>query len=126
MRWRPLWLALGWALVGTIVWLSLTTSPVQIDVAQGDKLGHLAGYGTLMFWFAQLHERRDVRAAYAGGFALMGVALEFAQGALGYRTFEGFDMLANATGVLLGWALALATGARVFEFAEFMLRGGKR
>ena len=126
MRWRPLWVALGWALVGAIVWLSLTTAPVRIDVAQGDKLGHFTGYGTLMFWFCQLYARRDVRAAYAGGFALMGVALEFAQGALGYRTFEGFDMIANALGVLLGWAVALGTGPRMFEFAEFMLRAGKR
>jgi VanZ family protein len=126
MRWRPLWIALGWALVGTIVWLSLTPAPVQIDIAEGDKLGHFTAYGTLMFWFCQLYVRRDVRAAYAAGFALMGVALEFAQGALGTRTFEGFDMLANATGVLIGWALALGTGPRVFEFAEFMLRGGKR
>lgn len=126
MRWRPLWLSLGWALVAAIVWLSLTPAPVRIDVAQGDKLGHLAGYGTLMFWFCQLYARRDVRAAYAGGFALLGVALEFAQGALGYRTFEGFDMLANALGVALGWGLALLTGHRVLEFAELMLRGGRR
>ena len=126
MRWRPLWVAIGWALVAAIVWLSLTPSPMEIRVEQGDKLGHFAAYGTLMFWFCQLYARRDVRAAYAGGFALMGVVLEFAQGALGYRTFEGFDMIANALGVLLGWAVALGTGPRVFEFAEFMLRAGKR
>lgn len=126
MRWRPLWVAIGWALVAGIVWLSLTPAPVRIDLEQGDKLGHFAGYGTLMFWFCQLYPHRGDRTAYAFAFAAMGVALEFAQGALGYRTFEGFDMLANALGVLIGWAVALGTGPRILEFAEFMLRGGKR
>ena len=37
----------------------------------------------------------------------MGVGLEFAQGQLGYRTYEVFDMYANTLGVLLGWAAAL-------------------
>jgi glycopeptide antibiotics resistance protein len=37
----------------------------------------------------------------------MGVALEFAQGATGYRSFEVLDMAANAAGVALGWGLAL-------------------
>lgn len=126
MRWRRWWLAGGWAIVAGIVWLSLTPAPVRIDVEQGDKIGHFVGYGTLMFWFCQLHPRRGERLAYAAAFSAMGVALEFAQGALGYRTFEAFDMAANALGVALGWALALATGPRVFEFAELMLRGGRR
>ena len=37
----------------------------------------------------------------------MGVGLEALQGALGYRTYEVFDMYANTLGVLLGWAAAL-------------------
>ena len=37
----------------------------------------------------------------------MGIGLEFVQGALGYRTFDLFDMLANSLGVLIGWAVAL-------------------
>jgi glycopeptide antibiotics resistance protein len=37
----------------------------------------------------------------------MGIALEFVQGALGYRSFEVADMFANTFGVLIGWAIAL-------------------
>jgi glycopeptide antibiotics resistance protein len=37
----------------------------------------------------------------------MGVGLEFAQGRLAYRSYDMFDMYANALGVLLGWAAAL-------------------
>lgn len=91
-------------MVAAIVWLSLTPSPPKIDIEQGDKLGHFLGYGTIMAWFAWLYPARPARIGYALGFVAMGVALEFVQGALGYRTFEVFDMLANALGVMIGWA----------------------
>jgi VanZ family protein len=100
-------LAAGWGWAAAIVWLSLTPAPPDIDIAHGDKLGHLAAYGLLMFWFSQLYIRRATRIAYAAGFIAMGIGLEFAQGQLGYRTYEVFDMYANALGVFLGWAAAL-------------------
>ena len=111
MRYRSLWLALGWSIVAAIVWLSLTPSPPELDITLGDKLGHFAAYGTLMFWFCQLYARRATRAAYAVAFVAMGIALEFIQGATGYRSYEVFDMVANTVGVLLGWGLAARTGA---------------
>jgi len=104
---RPLWLGLGWTMVAVIVWLSLTPSPPKVDFEQSDKVGHLLAYGGLMFWFCQLYLGRRTRLAYAAGFAAMGVALEFIQGWTGYRDFEVYDMLANGTGVALGWAAAL-------------------
>jgi VanZ family protein len=104
---RALWLTLGWAMVAAVVWLSLTPSPPKVDFEESDKLGHFIGYGTLMFWFSQLYVDKAARIGYAAGFAAMGVALEFAQDQLGYRTYEVFDMYANALGVLLGWAAAL-------------------
>jgi VanZ family protein len=116
-RLRPLWLALGWAWVATIVWLSLIPSPPTIDIAQGDKLGHFLGYGILMFWFCQLYPAQRTRLGYALGFAALGVALEFAQRALGYRSYEVFDMAANALGVVLGWVAAAFLGSRVAQWA---------
>ena len=101
---RVAYLAIGWGWAAAIVWLSLTPAPPQIDMAYGDKIGHLASYGLLMFWFCQLYTRRIF---FAAGFILMGVALEVIQGQLGYRSFEVADMLANALGVLLGWGVAL-------------------
>jgi VanZ family protein len=103
---RPLALALGWILVAVVIWLSVTPSPPSIDVDQGDKLGHLVAYGTLMFWFAQLYVRSAVRLRYALGFIGLGIALEFVQGHIG-RDFEVADMAADAFGVALGWAGAL-------------------
>jgi VanZ family protein len=83
-----------------IVWLSLTPQPPRLDFDQGDKLGHFALYGLLTFVFCLIYDQRATRLAYATGFILMGVALEFLQGMTGYRTFELLDMLANAGGVL--------------------------
>lgn len=99
--------AAGWAWAAAIVWLSLTPSPLRVDVAHSDKLGHFAGYGSLMLWFALLYPRRMARALYAAGFIAMGIGLEFLQGHLGYRTYEVFDIYANTLGVLLGWAAAI-------------------
>ena len=110
LRWRVLWLALGWATAAAIVWLSLTPSPFEIDVEQGDKLGHLAAYGVLMFWFCQLYASRRARVGYALGFIALGIALEFIQRATGYRSFELWDMVADGAGVLIGWLLAAAAG----------------
>jgi VanZ family protein len=115
MRYRALWLAFGWSIVAAIIWLSLTPSPPKLGVTLGDKLGHLAAYGTLMFWFCQLYARRPTRAAYAAAFAVMGIALEFIQDATGYRSFELLDMVANAAGVALGWGLAALAGAKLLQ-----------
>ena len=104
---RMIGLGLGWGWAATIVWLSLTPSPPQIDVQFGDKIGHFGSYGLLMLWFAFLYPGLRARALYAIGFIAMGVGLEFVQGSLGYRTYDTMDMAANSVGVLLGWVGAL-------------------
>jgi VanZ family protein len=105
---RRLFVAVGWALVGVILWLSLTPQPPQVDFQQSDKVGHFIAYGGLMFWFCQLYRGARTRLAYAAGFIAMGIAIEFLQRATGYRSFEVMDMVADAIGVALGWAAALA------------------
>jgi VanZ family protein len=104
---RALWFAVGWAIAAAIVWLSVTPAPPKVDFDQSDKVGHLIAYGGLMFWFCQLYVRSKTRLAYAAGFIALGVALEFVQRALGYRSFEVADMIADALGVLAGWVAAL-------------------
>ena len=103
---RRVYVALGWGLVAVIWWLSLTPRPPDLGVDQGDKLGHLLAYGSLMFWFALLYIPTKIRALYAAGFIAMGIAIEFVQGWTGYRSFEVADMVADGLGVALGWGLA--------------------
>ncbi len=104
---RRLGLAAGWAMVAAIVFGSVMHAPPSLGFEQGDKLEHLGSYGVVMFWFCQLYAARRARTGYALGFVLLGVALEFVQGWLGYRDFEVADMLADAAGVALGWGAAL-------------------
>ncbi|MGH8688521.1 MAG: VanZ family protein [Burkholderiales bacterium] len=109
---RALGVAAGWALVLAIVWGSLTPSPPKIDVAHADKFEHLFAYGALMFWFAWLYRAPRTRLAYAVLWIALGVGLEFAQRATGYRDFEIADMVADALGVLLGLALSVTVTLR--------------
>jgi VanZ family protein len=98
-------LALGWAWVAAVVYLSLTPSLPTVSVEGGDKLGHFCAYGLLAYWFCQFYFRR-ARLAYLLAFVAMGVVLEFAQRATGYRNFELADMAANTVGVVAGWVAA--------------------
>ena len=108
--------AIGWTLVATIVWLSLTPSPPSIDlgIAQADKIEHAGFYAATMFCFAQLYLRTRVRAAYAIGLVALGITIEFIQPHFG-RDYEVADMAADALGVALGWAAALALPIRIFR-----------
>jgi VanZ family protein len=102
LRWTTAWLAIAWLLVLSVIVLSLVR--VAADPRpHGDKLGHILAYATLMFWFAQIYSLGRTRLLIASGLALMGVALEIAQGFTGYRSFEYADMAANTIGVALGW-----------------------
>ncbi len=113
---RSLWRALGvagaWGVLAAVVVLSVMPSPPSADFESSDKVGHLAAYGVLMLAFSLLYEKR--RPLMAGAFIALGIALEFVQGALGYRSFEVADMAANALGVLLGW-LAAQPLAKLFR-----------
>lgn len=113
LRFHTLWLAIGWALVLTVVYLSLTPQPVSIPVEQGDKVGHLAAYAVLMLWFAQLYSPAQRRFMLAVALVALGIGLEFAQLLTETRTFEIADMLADGAGVVIGW---LAAPPRTINF----------
>ena len=103
LKYRLLWLALGWLLVASVWYLSLTPRPPQIDLGIDffDKISHFTAYATMMGWFMQLYYSLRTRLFYATGFVCMGVAIEFIQGMGPDRLFEYADMLANSAGVLL-------------------------
>jgi VanZ family protein len=113
LRLRFLWLSIGYALVALVVYLSLTSSPVDLDVSlpYEDKVFHALAYFTLMAWFSQIYHTRFQRNLVALAFVVMGISLEFIQSFDPDRYFEFADMIANATGVALGFSIAL-TGAK--------------
>ena len=106
LRHRRLWLSIGFALVGLVIYLSLTPKPIDAGEMGGVKIGHFFAYFVLMLWFAQLIRAWPGRIAVAAAFAVMGVGLEYAQGMTAYRTFGYDDMRDNAIGVAIGLAVS--------------------
>ena len=105
LQYFRLWQVIGWFLVALIIWGSLTPAPPHLHIADGDKVQHFSAYGIVMMWFAQLY-RRPVHWLLALACVALGVAMEYAQLASGYRDFEYMDMVADAVGTALGWVLA--------------------
>ena len=115
---RTVWLALGWMLVGAVIFISLMPEPPGVRVQGGDKAGHLLAYGLLMLWFVQVYPMGRRWWHLAAGFMAMGVLLELLQGWLGHRSFEYADMLANSLGVVLGWLLGNTYCGSLFTTLE--------
>ena len=89
------------------MFLSLTPSPPDLDIEHGDKLGHLAGLRPADVLVLLAVSRDGTRGSPTpSAWIALGIALEFAQGATGYRSFEVADMAANSLGVLLGWGIS--------------------
>ena len=117
LRWFKLWSAIGWLIIAAVIYLSLTPDPIEIDIKEGDKLGHILAYFVMMIWFSQLYLRR-IHAWLASGFNALGVAWEYVQGWSGYRDFEYMDMLADAIGVTVAWVLGGTMMARLLISLE--------
>lgn len=126
LRFRPLWLAVGWALVATIVWFSLTPSPPEpFKFHFADKAEHFAAYFALMSWFAQVYFRRAVRRRYAVAFLALGVAIEFLQGLEPTRDFELADMLADALGIGAALMLGCTPLRHTLQALESLIPGAE-
>lgn len=122
LRYRPLWLALGWLLVAGVWYLSLIPQPPQFDpgIDCFDKISHFSAYATLMFWFMQLYQSGRTRLLYAFGFIAMGIAIEFLQDMGTTRLFEVADMLANALGV---GVMVMLSGTRLSQLLRRIEKG---
>lgn len=109
LRFPRLWLGLGWlavalAIVACLVPMSQLPQPPSLS----DKSEHIIGYVLLSCWFAGIYPRS--RYWIIGiGLAVMGVLIEFAQGAMHLgRHADAFDVIANCTGIVIGLLLSWA------------------
>ncbi|MDO8810760.1 MAG: VanZ family protein [Gallionella sp.] len=113
------WLAIGWLWVALVFYLSLMQHPPEPIHFDGvDKLEHALVYAMLMLWFCQVYVERRMRIKLMLSFVAMGVGIEILQGISGYRHFEYTDILANSTGILIGWGLAQTGMGRVLRMLE--------
>ena len=116
LKLRFLWLAIGYALVVLVVYLSLTSQPVdlELNLPYEDKFFHALAYFTLMAWFSQIYHDRFQRNMIAVVFVFMGVMLEYLQSFDPARYSEFGDMVANTIGVALGFSMALTGAKNIF------------
>lgn len=113
-RWlKPLrhprfWLGVWLAAVLTVIVVCLIPPP-PLALPQGsDKVEHFLAYFLLGSSAVQLFQRGRALLWIAVGLVLMGVGIEFAQGALTEtRMADPADALANTVGVVVGLATAL-------------------
>ena len=125
LRYFNLWLSFGCLMILTVCYLSLTSSPPELDIdfKYIDKLEHWLAYFVLMLWFSQLYKSVRTRFFYLLFFILMGVVLEVLQGLGGIRYFEYGDMLANTLGAVTAWLITkYRLNNLLFSFEKLLLK----
>ena len=106
LHYRPLWLAIGYALVAATAWGSLTPVPPEWAFALGDKFLHGATYVLLTFWFGQIYRGAGAQLLLVFVFSVFGVLLEVGQAySSAYRHFDLADAAASALGAVIAWGL---------------------
>ncbi len=113
------WWCAGWLWIVAVFYLSLTPYPPEpVSFEYSDKFEHALAYAFLTLWFCQIQVARKQRRVVAASLVAMGIVIEYLQRMTGYRMFEYADMLADATGVLLGLGLAQTILGRVLRILE--------
>jgi VanZ family protein len=109
LRHRTLWLVVGYLLIALVIYLSLSSSPVEIDtdLPYQDKLFHFIAYFVLTFWFLQIYHIRHHVIVLVVLFFCLGMTMEYLQGFDTNRYSEVADMIANSLGVMAGVGLSL-------------------
>jgi VanZ family protein len=109
LRHPRFWLILGWGFVVLATLASL--APIQklpMPPNLNDKIEHVVGYALLALWFAGIYPRSRY-PWIAGSLFVMGIAIEWLQGAMHWgRSADFHDVIANVTGIAIGLSLAWA------------------
>ncbi len=108
---RPrLWSASWCAAIAAVVIFSLIPAPQLPDLPPGsDKWEHFLAYVALSAFAVQLYDRWPSLLGAGLSLVMLGIGLEYAQGALTEtRMMDRWDALANTLGVILGLATRLS------------------
>lgn len=116
LRFRLFWQGLGWAMVATVIWLSLTPHPPEPPGFLGwDKAQHTLAYAALMFWFRMAFAKRWRWPVFM---LALGLGLEVLQGLGGVRTADWRDMVSNSLGVVVGLGVAWTRLGNILAWTE--------
>lgn len=121
MKFRTLFFSVSGIAVLIAIWtLSLFPGLDLPDIPGSDKWHHSLAYFACMFCWGQLFRRPLRRLQLAIAFTAMGALIESIQYLTPTRTFDFFDMWANAIGVIFGWfvvTVQLSVERRLFPDA---------
>jgi len=95
------------ALMPAAIWFWSDDVPVIDWMTHVDKWLHGFTFVVLTVWFAGLYARRSYWLI-ALGLLLFGILIELLQGLVRYRMAEWYDLGADAIGIVVGLAIALA------------------
>jgi VanZ like family. len=127
-RWPRLWVGLWCLAIVAVVVLSLVNLSGLPPVPEGgDKVEHFIAYALLSASAMQLFATRRGCIAVALLLVAMGIVLEFAQGEFtATRMADAHDALANAMGVLAGFATRFTPLSGVLLAIDNRLRSASR
>jgi len=101
---QQLFLVFGFVLLAAVMYLSLSTTVLELPGDSNGRLAHVGAYALMMFWFTRIYRGARSALIIGAGLLALGVLIEFLQGYGGHRDFEYADMAADAVGIALGWA----------------------
>ncbi len=108
LRHARFWMALWMLAIAAVVVLSMMPPPPMPDFQGSDKWSHFLGYFVLSASAVQLFRNWPALLGAGLGLVLLGIGIEYAQGALTVeRMVDGRDALANTLGVIAGLAVRL-------------------
>ena len=100
---QQLFLISGFVFLAAIVYLSLSTTVLELPGDNNGHLAHVGAYALMMFWFTRVYSGARSALLVGAGLMALGVLIEILQGYGGYRNFERADIVADALGIALGW-----------------------
>lgn len=105
LRFPRVWLGLWWLAIAVTIVVCLIPPPPLALPQNSDKVEHFLAYFLLASAAVQIYRTRAALLWAGAGLALLGVGIEFLQGALTTdRMADPMDALANSIGVVVGMA----------------------
>ena len=108
----PLRYARAWLMVGLLFLVlglvsALSPPAIPLPLAIDDKLLHFVAFLGFMVWFGGVFQPR-LAPLVVLGLSAYGLLIELLQSLTVTRHAEGLDLVADISGVLLGWLLGVA------------------
>jgi VanZ family protein len=118
LKFKNTWIFIGLLQVLLVIYLCLRPTPnITPLIAHLDKLFHFSAYLLLTFFQLQIYEIKYSRTIFMT-LLIQGILIEILQFFTGYRSFEFWDIFANASGSLYAILFCAGFNLRPLERIE--------